>query len=116
MACFSEFHTDDRHNANVSGCTDASYYTKNATSIDFLMNIVYPDGYSYDYTLYLERQTKDKKWVVEGRMRGVLTNHVNFKFTLSGRPQGLYRLKCDLTWSKTGVKYRNVTPGFMVYR
>ncbi len=46
---------------NVSGFTDASYYTKKAKTVDFTLSTAYPSDRTFKGNLYLQRKS-GKKW------------------------------------------------------
>lgn len=114
MACFAAANSPTSYTSNVTGCTDASSYTVNATSVDFAMKAVNYVG-QYDYTLALEvwNQT-DGYWMAVELQTGYFAYGVTKRFYLAGKRTGSYRMKGYFTLN--GKTYINVTPPFAVFR
>lgn len=112
MAEYSQ--SGDKFNANIHGFTDATWYTKNATSIDFSHGVnYYEDGKAYTYTLALEILSGGS-WTAVQLLTGSFVSNVTKVFPLSGKKAGLYRVVGYYT--KNGTTYTNRTNDFTVQR
>lgn len=53
----ADFYSGTQQHLNVSGFTDASYYTKKAKSVDFTLSTAYPSDRTFKGNLYLQRKS-----------------------------------------------------------
>ncbi|MEC1338142.1 hypothetical protein P9D25_10810 [Bacillus velezensis] len=107
----ADFWSGDRQNLNVSGFTDASYYTKKAKTVDFTLSTPYPGGHTNKGNLYLQRKSGNK-WTTCKKTSFAFKDHVTKSFSLKGCKTGYYRVKATFN----GAKVVNTTNSFKINR
>lgn len=113
-ALAASFDSGKMEDIDVWGYTDASYYTKKATSVDFLIGTSYPFGHKKG-TLYLQRKS-GKSWKTCKSKTFDFVYHVEKSFPLKGCSTGYYRIKAKITYSYSKDYSYNYSNSFKVNR
>ncbi|MFJ1449132.1 hypothetical protein [Bacillus halotolerans] len=101
----------NQQNLNVNGFTDASYYTKKATTVDFTLGSPYPGDHTFKGNLYLQRKS-GSKWTTCKKTTFSFKVSVTKSFSLKGCKTGYYRVKATFQ----GSKATNTTNTFKINR
>lgn len=107
----ADFYDGTQQHLNVSGFTDASYYTKKAKSVDFTLSTPYPSNKTFKGNLYLQRKSGNK-WTTCKKTSFTFKYHVTKSFSLKGCKSGYYRVKATFS----GSKLVNTTNSFKINR
>lgn len=112
MACI----TTNPYSATL--CTDANNYYAGSTSVDWQLQIPNnPAGDTYEYYVYLEKYDTGGFWDVIKSAHGSVSKDTGLKaFSLSGVPNGTYRLRLRIR-SYTGTVWSTAyTTNFYISR
>jgi hypothetical protein len=107
----ADFYSGTQQHLNVSGFTDASYYTKKAKTVDFTLSTAYPSDRTFKGNLYLQRKS-GKKWTTCKKTTFSFSVRVTKSFSLKGCKTGYYRVKATFS----GSKLVNTTNSFKINR
>ncbi|MCY8908189.1 hypothetical protein P8907_14885 [Bacillus atrophaeus] len=110
-ALAADFWSGNQQHLNVDGSTDASYYTKKATTVDFHLGSPYPGGRTFKGNLYLQRKS-GSKWTTCKKTTFSFKVSVTKSFSLKGCKTGYYRVKATFQ----GSKATNTTNTFKINR
>ncbi|AUZ27908.1 MULTISPECIES: hypothetical protein [Bacillus] len=110
-ALAADFWSGNQHYLNVNGFTDASYYTKKATTVDFTLASPYPGASTFKGNLYLQRKS-GSKWTTCKKTTFSFMYRVTKSFSLKGCKTGYYRVKATFK----GSKATNTTNTFKINR
>ncbi|WP_050632335.1 hypothetical protein [Bacillus andreraoultii] len=116
MPSYCESIWDRCENQLIEGHTDASWYTKNATSVDFYHGYRYGGLPTCDYTLYLEYQNSTGGWTVVRSHTGYFKYGVTVSFSLQYCPQAYYRVRGRYQMRGSSEIDTNTTAKFWVER